>query len=102
MTARGLLLNLTICLAVLAGAAEVLQPNGAWVLGTLAVGTTRLDDPVYEGLRKRLRELGHGRGSGFRIEFRIAEGDLDRLPGLAEVAGRSASGTRGRLRGSLR
>jgi hypothetical protein len=82
------LLNLTVWLAVVAGAAQAQQPDGARALGMLAIGATRLGGPVYDGLRQGLRELGHGEGSGFRIEFRIAEGQ-DRLPGLAEELVRS-------------
>ena len=38
---------------------------------------------IYQAFEQRLRELGYVEGQNVTIEFRNAEGQLDRLPGLA-------------------
>jgi putative ABC transport system substrate-binding protein len=47
-------------------------------------GTVSSDDPVFQGLRQGLRELGYVEGRTIRIEFRTAQGHDDRLPHLAQ------------------
>lgn len=39
--------------------------------------------PIFQAFEQRLRELGYVEGQNVTIEFRNAEGQLDRLPGLA-------------------
>src|SRR5262245_2368865 len=39
--------------------------------------------PVFNGLRKGLRDLGYVEGQTIVLEFRFARGNLDALPGLA-------------------
>jgi putative tryptophan/tyrosine transport system substrate-binding protein len=39
--------------------------------------------PLFQAFEQRLRELGYVEGQNIAIEFRNAEGKLDRLPGLA-------------------
>jgi putative tryptophan/tyrosine transport system substrate-binding protein len=39
--------------------------------------------PALEGLYEGLRELGYGEGEGLLIEYRFAEGAVERFPGLA-------------------
>jgi putative tryptophan/tyrosine transport system substrate-binding protein len=48
-------------------------------LGFLAV--SRL--PYHEGFRQGLRELGYAEGKNLHIDYRYAEGKIERLPGLA-------------------
>ena len=67
----------------LPGKAYPQQPNRIPVVGVLT-GAANPDDPVVEGLRQGLRELGHVEGRTFTIEFRTAQGYPDRLPRLAE------------------
>jgi putative ABC transport system substrate-binding protein len=50
-----------------------------WLATGSAAGTARNSD----AFRQRLRELGHLEGRSFVIEYRYAEGRLDRLPDLA-------------------
>ena len=51
-----------------------------------------LSPPYLDALRRGLTELGWVEGRSFRVEQRSAEGDLQRLPGLAaELVGRGVT-----------
>ena len=63
--------------------AEAQQPKKVPRIGYLAGGTDR-GSPNAESLRQGLRDLGYVEGQNIAIEYRSAEGKLDRLPGLAE------------------
>jgi len=52
------------------------------LVGILASGSTR-SAPLNGDFEERLRELGFVEGRNLAIEFRSAEGFVDRLPGLA-------------------
>jgi putative ABC transport system substrate-binding protein len=41
-------------------------------------------NPVFDEFRKALRELGYVEGRDIRLDFRTADGNVDRLPALAE------------------
>lgn len=56
------------------------QAARIWRLGFLA---PTFPQPYYESLAEGLRELGHVEGQHFTIEYRYAEGRLERLPELA-------------------
>ncbi len=43
-----------------------------------------INDPVVEALRKGLRQFGYEDGRNIKLEVRTAEGQLDRVPGIAE------------------
>ena len=60
-----------------AGAAPKVPTIGALVIGNA--------DPeeFWREFRQGLRDLGHVEGQNIRFEFRSAEGQLERLPGLA-------------------
>jgi putative ABC transport system substrate-binding protein len=62
-------------------AAPAQQSNVARV-GVLYIGTADAESFKKE-LREGLRELGYVEGQNIAFEFRSAEGQLDRLPGLA-------------------
>ena len=68
-------------------AARTQQPPGKIKrLGVLQPGAP--PDPLVEAMQGRLRELGYSEGRDFAVEFRWAEGKLDRLTQLAtELAG---------------
>jgi len=51
-------------------------------VGILSTGNPR-SAPIYQAFEQRLRELGYVEGQNLAIEFRHAEGKVDRLPGLA-------------------
>jgi len=50
-------------------------------IGMVSTGSPR-GTPAILGFEQRLRELGHIEGQNILIEFRNAEGHVDRLPGL--------------------
>jgi putative ABC transport system substrate-binding protein len=71
MIAGGLLV------APLAGEAQ--QPGKVWRVGVLATANPRVYDPSVDELRK----LGYIEGQNLVLEFRSAEGKVERLPILA-------------------
>jgi len=77
------LVALAFNLAFGAAATWAQQPNKVPIVGYLAIAAGP-DDPAVEALRQGLHELGYVEGRNIRIEFRTAQGHIDRLPGLAE------------------
>lgn len=62
------------------------RPSGPRRIGYLEIGT---NSRRFEPFRAELRELGYREGENLTIEYREAQGDLERVPGLlAELAGR--------------
>jgi putative ABC transport system substrate-binding protein len=47
-----------------------------------ASGDAHTPGPLNEAFRQRLRDLGYIEGKNILVEYRYAEGDLDRVPGL--------------------
>ena len=75
-------LLLTISLLTVSSV-EAQQPTKVPRIGYLnAVSPSTISDRI-EALRQGLRELGYVEGKNILIEYRYAEGKLDRLPGLA-------------------
>jgi putative tryptophan/tyrosine transport system substrate-binding protein len=63
-------------------AARAQQPAGRiWRLGILQPGAP--PEPLVEAIRQRLRELGYIEGRSIVLEYRWAEGKLERLTDLA-------------------
>src|SRR6516165_10200794 len=60
---------------------EAQQPNKIPRIGWL--GAARTSSPRIEAFRQGLHELGYAEGKNIFIEYRYAEGKLDRLPALA-------------------
>ena len=58
------------------------QPTRIARLGILLFSTRQADSQV-EPMRRALRDLGYVDGHNISIEYRYAEGKLDRLPDLA-------------------
>ena len=74
----------SIVLVALAAFAVHAQPAPKVpIIGILATGQPRTHPP-YPALERALRGLGLVDGQNVRIEFRMAEGRIERLPGLAE------------------
>lgn len=81
MSARILLVACTLSLGAITFTAGAQQANKVPVVGLIGPGP---HDPVVEGLRQGLRELGYMEGRNISFEFRTDEGQADRLPRLAQ------------------
>jgi putative ABC transport system substrate-binding protein len=63
-------------------AAEAQQAGKMPRIGILSPASTSAT-PVFEALRRGLRDLGYEEGRTIALEFRLAAGDSERLPALA-------------------
>jgi putative ABC transport system substrate-binding protein len=63
--------------------AEAQQPKKVHRIGYLSTGDATRDSARAQAIRLALRERGHIEGQNIAIEYRHAEGKLDRLPELA-------------------
>jgi len=75
----GLILSLALLAAPLAATA---QEAKVYRIGYLSSANPR-SAAFFQAFEQRLRELGYIEGQNLAIEYRNAEGRLDRLPGLA-------------------
>jgi putative ABC transport system substrate-binding protein len=75
------LLLAALLLAVSSAAAQ--QPEKIPRIGWLAAGSPSGVAPLTGAFRQGLRDLGYVEGKNIAIEYRYAEGKLDRLPDLA-------------------
>jgi putative tryptophan/tyrosine transport system substrate-binding protein len=77
---------LTLCVVLLTFSfpVEAQQAKKIAQIGFLHPGLSDgAPNPQLEGLRQGLRELGYVEGKNITIEYRFAEGKLERLPDLA-------------------
>ncbi len=65
------------------GMAQAQPPAKAWRIGVLVSDFPAMNAPRAEGLRQGLKEFGYEEGKNITMEYRYAEGKLDRLPQLA-------------------
>ena len=70
-------------LFALSASAEAQQPTKIPRIGYLAGASLSANAARIEAFRQGLRELGYVEGKNIVIEWRSAEGKLDRLPALA-------------------
>jgi ABC-type uncharacterized transport system substrate-binding protein len=70
-----------LAVAVIAEAQQ--QPKKVPRIGILIAASTSFYSARVEALRQRLRELGYVEGKNIVIDYRYAEGKLERLPDLA-------------------
>lgn len=82
MRFRGLMLSLALSLLVAPLAGEA-QPPKVPRLGFLDISPAAAYASRIEGLRQGLREPGSIEGQNIVIEYRYADSQADRLPGLA-------------------
>jgi ABC-type uncharacterized transport system substrate-binding protein len=77
-------LGLALCSAFLApcSPAEAQQPKKVPRIGYLSSGDPATEFTRSEGIRLALRELGYIEGQNIAIDYRYAEGKLDRYPEL--------------------
>ena len=59
------------------------QQSPSPLVGVLDAGSAESRSKDHEALRSGLRELGYVEGRNIQLEYRYADGHLDRLPGLA-------------------
>jgi len=85
---KSIIRTISVCLLIAAllltvSIAEAQQLKKVPRIGFLAAQSPVVSDPRYEVFRKRLTELGYTEGKNIVIEYRYAEGKLERLPDLA-------------------
>jgi putative ABC transport system substrate-binding protein len=83
MTRYLLLFTLGLAVALPFAPASAQQPTRVPVVAML-VSHAPANDPSFDVLRAGLREYGYEEGRNIRLEIVTAEGELDRLPGLAQ------------------
>ncbi len=85
MRLRTIWLIVTLALGLLAAPlpAEAQQSEKVYRIGFLGNSSPSADSIRIEAFRQGLRELAYVEGKNVVIEFRYAEGQLDRLPNLA-------------------
>ena len=70
-------------LVVTGAVAQAQQPKKIPRIGLLSAGSSSAGSPRIEAFRQGLRELGYEEGKSVTIEYRYAEGKLERLANLA-------------------
>ena len=87
MICRFLTLALAGAVTLLVAPAWTQQPARIPVVGVL-VTHAAANDPIFDSLRAGLREHGYEEERNIKLEIVTAEGQLDRLPGLAQQLAR--------------
>jgi ABC-type uncharacterized transport system substrate-binding protein len=77
------MLVIAVFLANFALTAEAQQRRKIWKIAVLVSSTQAINAARDEGLRRGLRDLGYVEGANIVLEYRYAEGKVDRLPQLA-------------------
>jgi putative ABC transport system substrate-binding protein len=78
------LLCLLITVSLITGSVEAQQPGKIPRVGVLISASTDGTAPFIEAFRQGLREQGYVEGKNVLIEYRYAEGRLERVPELAK------------------
>ncbi|MBI2359120.1 MAG: ABC transporter substrate-binding protein, partial [Deltaproteobacteria bacterium] len=82
---KKIFIHLALCamLFALCSSAEAQQPARILRIGILLAPSASFNSARVEAFRQRLREVGYVEGKNIVIEYRYAEGKLERLPDLA-------------------
>src|SRR5439155_4840290 len=82
---ESILKSLVLCtlLLLLSFPAQAQQPARVWKIGVLASTSRSLNAYREDSLWQGLRQLGYVDGKNIMMEYRYADGQLDRLPQLA-------------------
>ena len=83
MRKKDFLIALCAMLLALSLPAEGQQPKEIPRLGFLSAGSSSVYSSRNEAFRQGLRDLGYAEGKNITIDYRFAEGKLERLPDLA-------------------
>jgi len=84
MIRRVLQITLAAAVTALVASAWAQQPKKVPVVGML-ITHAAVNDPIFENFRAGLREYGYEEGRNVKLEIVTAQGELDRLPGLAQA-----------------
>jgi putative ABC transport system substrate-binding protein len=79
----GLVVFLLLGLLIALTCAEAQPAKKVFRIGWLSASAAPRTNPAFTALVKGLRKLGYVEGENVIVEFRKADGQLDRLPGLA-------------------
>jgi ABC-type uncharacterized transport system substrate-binding protein len=74
---------LIVAVVVVGAIAQAQQPKKIHRIGYLSSSDPNRESTRAEGIRLALRELGHVEGQTIAIEYRYADGKVDRAPELA-------------------
>jgi putative ABC transport system substrate-binding protein len=74
---------IAVTLLALGVIAEAQQPKKVPRIGYLTSSDPATESTRFEGIRQALRDLGYVEGQNIALEYRYAEGKLDRFPELA-------------------
>jgi putative ABC transport system substrate-binding protein len=77
------LIAIVVAFALCGAVSLAQQPKKIFRIGYLSSFDPATDSSGIEAIRRALRELGHIEGQNIAIEYRYAQGKLDRLPELA-------------------
>jgi putative tryptophan/tyrosine transport system substrate-binding protein len=80
---RGCLVTLTLSMLVTSLAAEAQQLTKVHRIGWLGAGSPLSSRAYVEAFQQSLRDLGYNEGQNMALEYRYAEGKMERLPELA-------------------
>ena len=79
------LIGIVVLLWTFETPARAQQPAKVWKIGQLVSSSPSLNASRDKALRQRLSELGYAEGKNIVMEYRYAEGKLDRLDQLAKA-----------------
>jgi putative ABC transport system substrate-binding protein len=78
------LLVIFVTLVACGAVALAQQVKGPRVGLVSSTGDARAPGPLVEAFRQKIRDLGYVEGKNIQVEYRYAEGRLDRVPGMVE------------------